>query len=168
MQYSKMFIYIYIYGERAMGTGPHTHSPRRLWYCSHISPWVKRNLDQPRSSNPPLLLLYKCPAGPHSLSPFFLNLQPLIPLTDLDGYSKWGGKQRKSQALFPSTFHLSLSIRMSGSRFVLTRRHVPPHTRPIKHTLVYTLVQNFWSADDKFYTSLLTRLSKSCNHIFNY
>lgn len=168
MQYSKMCIYIW----RAMGTQPHTHSPGRLWCCSHISSWVKRNLDQPRS-NPPLLLLYKCPAGPHTLSSFFSvmsNLQPLIPSTDLDGYSKWGAKQHKSQALFPSTFHLSLSIRMSDGRFVLTRWHVLSHTRtrPIKHTLVYILVQNFWSAVDKFYTSLLTCLSKSCNHIFNY
>lgn len=156
-----------------MGTQLHTHSPRRLWYCSHISPWVKRNLDQPPSSNPPLLLLYKCPAGPHTLSSFFSvmsNLQPLNTLTDLDGYSKWGGKQRKSQGLFPSTFNLSLSIRMSDSRFVLTRWHVlsHTHTHPIKHTLVYISVQNFWSAVDKFYTSLLTCLSKSCNHIFNY
>lgn len=130
-------IYIYVYMYRAMRTQPHARSPRRLWYCSHISPWVKRNLDQARSSNPPLLLLYKCPAGPHTVSSFFSvmsNLQPLIPMTDLDGYSKWGGKQRKSQALFPSTFHLPLSIRMSDSRFVLTRWHVLSHAHAPKQT----------------------------------
>lgn len=49
------------------------------------------------------------------------NLLPLM--TDLDIYLKWWGKQCICQILFPSTFHLSFLIMLSGSWSLWTQAH---------------------------------------------